>query len=111
MKKMVLAGLFAFGVYGVAHAEEEVAKLTPEQAQVLELQALQTDSQLGEYAPSTVDEANPESYRVACYARDAFRVTYRVIGYGNPNWIQREAVRHCQRMSRVPFTCRALGCR
>lgn len=112
MNKMKL-GFFALGTFGLmvtANAANEVRMLTPEQAEAYEVQAQQTDNQIGDSAP-VVESMDPQAWRVSCYARDAFRVTYRVTGYGYPpRIIQREAVRYCQRMSRVPFTCRALGC-
>jgi hypothetical protein len=110
----IQTGLFALGTFGLMMSAQagttSVRTLTPEQAQAYEVQAQQTDNEIGEGLPIIQENASLEARRIACYSRDALRVTYRVIGFGNPRMIQNQAVRYCQRMSRIPFTCRPLGC-
>ena len=121
----IQAGLLVLGTIGYmtgaraavtsahdATKSESVKMLTPEQAQAYEVQAQQTDRALGESEQVIQGDMSAEAWgRISCYARDAFRVTYRVTAYNYPpQWIQREAVRYCRSISRVPWTCQALGC-
>lgn len=95
------------GVSATAFGQGEMS--SPEQAPIYESQVL-TPQELNEIAANVGTQDVEANRRFACYARDALRVTYRVIAWGRPGAVQREAVRYCRNVSRVPWTCRAIGC-
>lgn len=48
---------------------------------------------------------------ITCYARNLIGQTFQATGFGDFRWVQREAVRACERNSFPVGRCRAAGCR